>query len=388
MKAAAAAGSVGGSSPPTKRVRGVAGAAPPLPSTGKGGGPLLVAAATPQEYQGATRAVGSGEKVLELGCALSDITKALVERVGPAGWVVGGDTPRKTHRSVGCKSHFRSGETLAGVKHFVEIESPYDCLAPPLRDELGAGPTCAFLDLGIMTGNDLLLDTLALVRQLQRVYHETLRLVVVKSPALCAHAGSYASSAQLCQNKMARQAWEVDIERRPGLRVLGAIEVAQYREAIPLVVRPGDKALEIGCHLGTTTRLLHDAVRAGPGGLAIGVDVGTGNIKSARKAHKDIRFEVADGYDVGGLRALGVDFDVIFVDIGGLSGAEGLLEAVALLRQLGSAFPSCRALVIKSKCVQRHARTMLVGRALLTHLDAMESQSQAGEPAPPGLGGE
>ena len=58
-------------------------------------------------------------------------------------------------------------------------------------------------------------------------------------------------------------------------------------------------------------------------------------------------------------------FTVCFVDIGGVSGPDGLLEAIALTRQLTCAFPSLRVLVLKSKCVQRHARSLLPARQLI-----------------------
>ena len=77
-------------------------------------------------------------------------------------------------------------------------------------------------------------------------------------------------------------------------------------------------------------------------------------VGKARRNYPHVQFDVADGWDVAKLGALAVGpddvnagWDSIFVDIGGLSGPDGFLEAVALLRSLKFAFPSLRALVIK-----------------------------------------
>ena len=52
--------------------------------------------------------------------------------------------------------------------------------------------------------------------------------------------------------------------------IVGARGVREYRACIGTVVRPGDRVLELGCHFGTTTALLADAVGLG---YAMGVDV-------------------------------------------------------------------------------------------------------------------
>ena len=43
------------------------------------------------------------------------------------------------------------------------------------------------------------------------------------------------------------------------------------------------QALEIGCHTGATTQLIHEAL--GPEGLVIGVDISRKGIALARKSH-------------------------------------------------------------------------------------------------------
>ena len=100
--------------------------------------------------------------------------------------------------------------------------------------------------------------------------------------------------------------------------------------------------------------MLADAV--GPGGYALGVDVGTSIIASAKEQHPTIDFMVGDAWGVSGLAALG-PWDAVFVDVGGLSGADGTLDALALARSLGAALEP-RAVVLKSKCLRRLAKSL------------------------------
>ena len=50
-------------------------------------------------------------------------------------------------------------------------------------------------------------------------------------------------------------------------------------------------------------------------------------------------------------------FDVVYVDIGGLSGPDGVLEAMGLVDALANALEP-RCVVIKSTCVQRLASSL------------------------------
>eukprot|EP00961_Rhodomonas_salina_P147131 1980101-Rhodomonas_salina.1 len=88
--------------------------------------------------------------------------------------------------------------------------------------------------------------------------------------------------------------------------------------------------------------------------------------------------QVADAWDSYRLVELAGErrWDAVMVDVGGLSGHDGVLEAVALLRQLTSAMPSVRAIVIKSACMRALASSFLPANELLPAL-------QPPAPAPP-----
>jgi len=140
---------------------------------------------------------------------------------------------------------------------------------------------------------------------------------------------------------------------------------------------------------------------SGEGGEGcLGVDVGSSIVASAKKKYPHLSFEVGDGFKTGALARMrykyfgsGIDYDnsdnnnnntshhgstnednsttsggavtnrnptydVVYVDIGGLSGSEGLLEAVSLLTGLDNALEP-RCIVIKSLCVRRLASCLV-----------------------------
>jgi hypothetical protein len=71
-----------------------------------------------------------------------------------------------------------------------------------------------------------------------------------------------------------------------------------------------------------------------------------------------------------------------------LSGTSGLLEALALMRQLTNAMgPSLRAIVIKSACMQEYARRCLVAHEYLKEVRSREGQGDRGVETVDGPGG-
>lgn len=51
-------------------------------------------------------------------------------------------------------------------------------------------------------------------------------------------------------------------------------------------------------------------------------------------------------------------YDVVYVDVGGLSGSDGLLDSLSLINALGMALEP-RVVVIKSQCLRRLAGCLI-----------------------------
>ena len=306
----------------------------------------IIAAPSAKELERvAPQLIREGDSVLSAGVALESQAELLRSL---AGRVVAVDVQRKTSRSRG--ELFRSDEvrplTRAG-----DVDSalrPDECF------------DCVVVDAAALLGFDLPLDTLALCGALRRRQPEKPPTVLVRSSALATLAGRLAAGDDL--KRIARILQMHD--ERPSLDetriyeaqpvLVGARGVREYRNCIETVVRSGDRILELGCHFGTTTAMLAEAV--GPGGYALGVDVGTSIIAKAKEEHPLVDFIVGDAWGVGGLARLG-PWDAVFVDVGGLSGADGILDALALARSLGAALEP-RAIVLKSKCLRQLAKSL------------------------------
>ena len=73
-------------------------------------------------------------------------------------------------------------------------------------------------------------------------------------------------------------------------KVLVAAGEAAYRRAVQSNVKPGDRILEIGCHVGVTTEKLRLAV--GESGTVIGIDASEISISRARTRFPEAHFVV------------------------------------------------------------------------------------------------
>ena len=303
----------------------------------------IIAAPSAKELERvAPQLIRAGACVLSAGVALESQAEML-RRL--AGCVVSVDVPRKASRS--RQELFRSDDDFRPLTRAGDVLSalrPDECF------------DCVVVDAAALLGFDLPLDTLALCETLRRRQPEKPPTVLVRSSALATLSGRLAAGDDL--ERIARILQMHD--ERPSLDntriyeaqpvIVGARGVREYRNCIDTVVRPGDRVLELGCHFGTTTAML--AKR----GYALGVDVGTSIIASAKEQHPTIDFMVGDAWGVGGLARLG-PWDAVFVDVGGLSGADGTLDALALARSLGAALEP-RAIVMKSKCLRQLAKSL------------------------------
>ena len=304
----------------------------------------IIAAPSAKELERcAPQLIAPGDSVLCAGLALGSQIEML-NRL--ANHVVAVDVPRKESRS--RRELFRSDHDF---RHLTRAGDVVSALRP---DECF---DCVVVDAAALLGFDLPLDTLALCEALRRRQPEKPPTVLVRSSALATLSGRLAAGDDL--KRIARILQMHDerpvldeariYEAQPVL--IGARGVREYRNCIDTVVRPGDRVLELGCHFGTTTAQLANA-----GGYALGVDVGTSIIAKAKEEHPLVDFMVGDAWGVGGLARLG-PWDAVFVDVGGLSGADGTLDALALARSLGTALEP-RAIVMKSKCLRFLAKSL------------------------------
>ena len=305
----------------------------------------IIAAPSARELERiAPQLIRDGDNVLGAGLALGsqlEMLKRLANRV------VAVDVPRKESRSRrelfqsdaadDVRPLMRAGDVTAALR----LDENFDCVV---------------IDAAALLGFDLPIDTLALCEGLRR-RQETPPTILVRSSALATLAGRLAAGDDL--KRIARVLRMHD--ERPSLDetriyeaqpvIVGARGVREYRNCIDTVVRPGDRVLELGCHFGTTTAMLANAAS-----YALGVDVGTSIIAKAKEEHPGVDFMVGDAWGVSGLARLG-PWDAVFVDVGGLSGADGTLDALALARSLGAALEP-RAIVMKSKCLRRLAKSL------------------------------
>lgn len=129
-------------------------------------------------------------------------------------------------------------------------------------------------------------------------------------------------------------------------------------------------------HYGSSTTILHDAVKCEEDGFCVGVDIGEKIILAAKKRYPHVLFEVADAWDTLKLLKLkpagtSLGYDAVYADIGGLSGAHGLLESLALIDAIGKALEP-RVICIKSLCMKRLAAQLIpcssVKKRSLQHL--------------------
>jgi len=230
------------------------------------------------------------------------------------------------------------------------------------------------VDMSNVAGNDLELTCISLVKEFVALnagsgeHDNACRVVIVKSKSLHNLARRLHHAQRILSGSQSI------IEER-GTSIIAAVGVDQYRHTIPFVVRKGDVCCEVGCHLGTSTVIINEAAcRGGAGaghattGGCVGLDIGTSIIRSAQKKYPLLSFEVGNGFKTGEIARLTGKhlsredssriLDVVYVDIGGLSGPEGLLESVSLLSSITNALEP-RCIVIKSLCMRRLASCLV-----------------------------
>ena len=321
--------------------------------------------------------------VLEIGCQLNSVTQHLAER---AHAVVGIDINRKapnSQRATPSQSAFylRPDTPLPArtTLHIIDVWN-LNALAGIVDGSRavtgGKQIGVAFIDATIVLGNDLPIEALSLARTIGRLCPH-LQCLVVKSRALCSlqqHLRPAPCPSRPLRRPSAASSQSFATAAHGSVHIVAADLVHDYRTAaldcVEHLLQPGESALEIGAHVGASTVIIHDALRSAGGGSCLGVDVSDAIIRRAKALNPHVPFDVADAWDVGSLlRALenqSVNAPaLLLVDVGGLSGANGTLDALTLIRVLCAVFHrTLRALVIKSSCMRTLARQLKNAREL------------------------
>lgn len=135
-------------------------------------------------------------------------------------------------------------------------------------------------------------------------------------------------------------------------RLVATWGVKPYRDTITHIVEPNDAVLELGCEWGTTSVLLHDQ-----SSRLIATDVSGKVVAEAQRRHPHIDFRTLDAFDLRAVERLGT-FDVVYIDVSGLSGYRATLDVLALVNAY-SALLEPRAIVIKSGSLLNLARRLV-----------------------------
>jgi hypothetical protein len=332
--------------------------------------------------------IQEGDVVAELGSQLRASSTSINEAVGPSGFSVLVDIERKSpnvkkdqDRTSAMRRNGDEVDFYADRSTFIETKGfEFWRHALFFRNDARRskeGYNALVVDMSTVAGNDLELTCISLVKEFVSLNagsgerDNPCRVVIVKSKSL------HSLARRLHHAQKVISGSQSIIEER-GTSIIAAVGVEQYRQTIPFVVRKGDVCCEVGCHLGTSTVLIDEAASnsrkadvdkptTSTGGC-IGLDIGTSIIRSAKQKYPMVAFEIGDGFKTGEISRLTskhlhrVDssriLDVVYVDIGGLSGPEGLLEAVSLLSSIANALEP-RCIVIKSLCVRRLASSIV-----------------------------
>ncbi|MDO8487739.1 MAG: class I SAM-dependent methyltransferase [bacterium] len=127
--------------------------------------------------------------------------------------------------------------------------------------------------------------------------------------------------------------------------------VEEYRQTIPIWIRPEDIILEIGCEWGTTSTLIWQKCKN-----LIATDISLDCIKVARTKYPGIRFETLDAFNIQQAMKLGTKFTKIYIDMSGLSSYRALLDVISLMNMYASVFEP-EAIIIKSGSLKQFAKS-------------------------------
>lgn len=290
------------------------------------------------------------DTVLELGADLGEVSKHICRRITD-GKIVFVDKKRSESKTGRCK--FRdteNSEFSADRVSFVYLENLGE-----FKQKISQGDLVrtkydvVIMSIGHIIGHDLYMTNLSFSNEIIELMKP--RAIIIKSKTLYSLSRRLVHSQRLFDGTTKLPA---DMKRSSEPYIVAGVKVDEYRKTIPFVVKQTDVILEVGCHFGKTTQLLDKS-----GKYCIGVDIGSKIIKNAKQRYPDIKFAVGDAWKTLELIKLRktlkdddeLGYDLVYADIGGLSGSDGYLESLSLLDSIGHALEP-RCIVIKSLCMR------------------------------------
>merc|ERR1719272_496300 len=134
-----------------------------------------------------------------------------------------------------------------------------------------------------------------------------------------------------------------------GSEIVVCEEVGEYRDAAKAMLKREDYVLDVGCHVGGTTKVIAPLVTK-----VIGLDQKALHINEARGTMPHIQWEIGDAFDATFCLSLAKSiqpnrFRVIFVDI---SGSRDLATVVKLLDMYESTLKP-EIIIVKSQPMKR-----------------------------------
>jgi len=344
--------------------------------------PYVATSSTIEHGKALSDYIQKGDRVLELGTQLDASSDTILKAIGHEGHAVLVDVQR-TDTNSGRSSQgtrnvekFSSEASKGDQKNYDYVEIEQFQKWKTILDQYASSTDESFdifvLDATAMLGNDLELTTLSVIMEFvtEMVTRRGTRprAVLVKSKAMTSLSRRLVHAQRLFDGSTTVDLKSPSRDGRP--YIVAGVGVEEYRRTIPHVMQNGDRALEVGCFSGTTTALVHEAAQ--PRGYCIGVDIGPKIIERAKREHADMHFAVGDGRKSLELLRIQQEsnqsaeqshfspldgYDVVYADIGGLSGPDGTLESLSLMENLGYALEP-RCIVIKSLCLRRLASSL------------------------------
>jgi hypothetical protein len=255
------------------------------------------------------------------------------------------DQKHQNFQSSHPNSKFQEIDEWSVWKGAIPIDLPYDVV---------------FLSVSATMGHDLYMTLLSFIDEIATTLTHSVRAFVIKSRTLTQVARRLIHSHRLFDGTTTLLQTSLSRSTQPPW--IAAVKVDEYRKTIPYIIQKDDAIIELGCHFGRTAVRLEEAGR-----YCIGVDVGPSIIANAQSQYPHISFAIGDAWKTLQLLRLRkhlkqedeMGYDVVYVDIGGLSGIDGHLEALSLLDALGYALEP-RCIVIKSLCMRQLAGRLKV----------------------------